>query len=464
MVFRYNKSDDGQQTLNSQFIFGRIYERFCMAVSSNLLELVLTERSVPDSQRAEQLNELVDWDERMIAVAARNADIQALLDIATEQLANPIALFDSALVLVASSGDLPEGYERTIWADVLEKGYSPIEFYTADEWKDMMRRVVPHGRPQLFNPSRSPGHENLAALVTVGGRQFGTIGQVDLVAPFSDLEVALAEHVRNRIELALAIQAGMQIGEDEIASLLSRLVQGKDVDGTNLHFHLRKLGMSESDRWRVFVCPLSLEDEGEQGEVTRRSTVRRLSKVLPGSLSITFGGAFIAVTNDSRLDDAACDHLQKALAQMRLTCGMSDAFVGLTNLPPYYRQCRIALDEAERSGRTGLIPFLEAYASSISRLVEEAAPLETYCNQTLLSLARKGYRGDVEQGRELVRQLQVFLLSGHNLRAAARRLYLHRNTLAYRLDRLGELLGANLQELEPDETLRLIISCQLALG
>ncbi len=59
--------------------------------------------------------------------------------------------------------------------------------------------------------------------------------------------------------------------------------------------------------------------------------------------------------------------------------------------------------------------------------------------------------------RELLCTLQVYLDSNGQVREAAKRLYVHRNTLAYRLERLQDLLGCDLKELDTIIDLRLAL-------
>jgi DNA-binding PucR family transcriptional regulator len=53
---------------------------------------------------------------------------------------------------------------------------------------------------------------------------------------------------------------------------------------------------------------------------------------------------------------------------------------------------------------------------------------------------------DRERGSDLIRTLRVYLARGANASEAADRLFLHRNSLLYRLARIGELTGLDLKD------------------
>jgi|SRR5215212_5027517 DNA-binding PucR family transcriptional regulator len=53
---------------------------------------------------------------------------------------------------------------------------------------------------------------------------------------------------------------------------------------------------------------------------------------------------------------------------------------------------------------------------------------------------------DQERGSDLIRTLKVYLTTGANASEAADRLFLHRNSLLYRLARIGELTDLDLKD------------------
>ncbi|HBQ94212.1 MAG: helix-turn-helix domain-containing protein [Firmicutes bacterium] len=76
----------------------------------------------------------------------------------------------------------------------------------------------------------------------------------------------------------------------------------------------------------------------------------------------------------------------------------------------------------------------------------------TFVREKLGALLKNG-----PYSRELLWTLQVYLDCNGQVREAAKRLYVHRNTLAYRLERLQDLLGCDLKELDTIIDLRLAL-------
>ena len=94
----------------------------------------------------------------------------------------------------------------------------------------------------------------------------------------------------------------------------------------------------------------------------------------------------------------------------------------------------------------GLVPLTSLF-DTIPRPVRS-----TFVRQKLGALLQNG-----PYSRELLWTLQVYLDSNGQVREAAKRLYVHRNTLAYRLERLQDLLGCDFKELDTIIDLRLAL-------
>lgn len=88
-------------------------------------------------------------------------------------------------------------------------------------------------------------------------------------------------------------------------------------------------------------------------------------------------------------------------------------------------------------------------------LAESSASLERFCQDTIGPLLAH----DRKNRTELVRTLRVFLEHGQNSAKAAKVLYIHYNTLRYRLDRIKETLGDALDN--PQQRLTIEVALQI---
>ena len=96
----------------------------------------------------------------------------------------------------------------------------------------------------------------------------------------------------------------------------------------------------------------------------------------------------------------------------------------------------------------------------MDRLLELRTALDTLRGdpevyRSLEPLLRPLRQYDDARGADLMLTLRRFLDEGGNIAATADRLFLHRNSVIYRLGRIGELTGLDLRDREVRETLRM---------
>lgn len=137
-----------------------------------------------------------------------------------------------------------------------------------------------------------------------------------------------------------------------------------------------------------------------------------------------------------------------------VTVGMGSYHPGVLGLRTAYHEA----DQAEQIGREIFGPGqVTAFADlGVYRLLyafRKNPELAEFCQETLAALVEY----DARSGTALVETLEVYFRCDANLGLAAAALYLHRNSLAYRLRRIAELTGFNLDSLEDRFRLQLAL-------
>ena len=123
-----------------------------------------------------------------------------------------------------------------------------------------------------------------------------------------------------------------------------------------------------------------------------------------------------------------------------------DAFVGLSSrpvagvgrVPDAVREARLALRSARAGGRR-VVPYGDNDAPFLPRTVGEASAVVDRILGPLLAY-------DAEHSSELVHSLEEFLRANRSWQRAAETLYVHKQTLVYRIKRIEELTGRRLDD------------------
>ena len=154
-------------------------------------------------------------------------------------------------------------------------------------------------------------------------------------------------------------------------------------------------------------------------------------------------------------DEAALDFLIAELDHFftvhRLHCGVSNPFRRLSTLQGYYRQGMAALD---KGGEEGLHFYRDIMLEHmLSHIPDEQIP---YLISPDIARIKKA---EEEFSFSLLDTLRTYLACNCNLNRAAEHLFIHKNTLLYRMNHIRSIIRCDLND--PDERLLLMLSFKL---
>ena len=144
---------------------------------------------------------------------------------------------------------------------------------------------------------------------------------------------------------------------------------------------------------------------------------------------------------DTLLSEAGCE----------LAVGVSGSFREAEALPEAWRQARQVLSLGRRLHPEARLFHWDRMV--VERLLAELTPEQTAAYRGIL-FNRKTARFFNE---ETLRTIETFLDADLNLSDTARQLYIHRNTLVYRLDKLQQLTGLDLRKFDDAMTFRILL-------
>ena len=150
---------------------------------------------------------------------------------------------------------------------------------------------------------------------------------------------------------------------------------------------------------------------------------------------------YVQALRDTLLSEAGCE----------LALGVSAFFRETEVLPDAWRQAKQALALGMRLHPQEQVFFWHRMV--VERLLDELTPQQKADYQGIL-FNRKTARFFDE---EILRTIETFLNTDLNLSDTARQLFIHRNTLVYRLDRIQQLTGLDLRRFNDAMTFRILL-------
>jgi sugar diacid utilization regulator len=200
-------------------------------------------------------------------------------------------------------------------------------------------------------------------------------------------------------------------------------------------------------------------------------TLRALRSLASGALATAEEGetaAEIAVIvpaeDDERLGRAAAGlarELDDGLPGFHLTIGHSRRAADPVDLYRAGNEARLAVNVGEAEGRS-LLAFEDtgAYRLLLPAISEDPRELERFYAETVAPLSAY----DEQYETELVATVEAYLDNDGNVAATAKRLFTHRHTIRYRLERVKELCGHDVSATEGREKLGLGLKAMRVLG
>ncbi len=282
-------------------------------------------------------------------------------------------------------------------------------------------------------------------------------GLVEVMAAFATLEV----------ERARSSEWG---NEGAVADLISDLLDGSLTDGDDLAARASELGC-ELDRGGGVLMVRAHSGSAQEGDWRSRvldMTVRTVRAVAPGSIAATgeseqgpIVGIVVPTSDEDRLlkvEESLERELPRSLAGLTVTISRSRHAAGPTEFERAIREARLALNVGEAEGRSP-IAFEDtgAYRLLLGTTAEE---LHSFYSETVEPLVLY----DEQYETDLVATVETYLDSDANVPATAGKMFTHRHTIRYRLERVKDLSGHDATATEGRERLGLGIKAMRVLG
>jgi sugar diacid utilization regulator len=272
-----------------------------------------------------------------------------------------------------------------------------------------------------------------------------------LRAPERATEEALTAFVRAVLDRELS-------GREDILARAGEL--GLDlVEGATILVARAHPRVPTEDGWRHRV--LSVADRGARATVPGAAAVLAARKEAPGAeVVVLLPGVDDGAA--ARAADAVLRELQSSLPGHAFALGRSRPATDPADLHRAGAEALLAANVAEGNADRPVLAFDEsgAYRLLLSAMSEDPAELQRFYAETVEPLV--AYDEQYETG--LVATVEAFLEADGNVAGTAQRMFTHRHTIRYRLERVKELSGLDVGSTDGREKLSLGLKAMRVLG
>ncbi|OMD79751.1 PucR family transcriptional regulator [Paenibacillus odorifer] len=409
----------------------------CLTLLPNELDLLDLSEKISTILAHE--NRLIEHMHTLISALNSNKGLQHMTNEATRIFGNPVIIVDAGYKLLAMCQapipSRPDIEQQRHLGYVLDRNIQSMK----------KSNLYERTRMALFPYySRDPETKNgwITAFVYVHGIEFAQVSVMELDREFTDIDFELVKFLCELVSVELQKSDFYKSNQGMVHSfLLTELLTGDLYDANVIAMRLAHMEWPLSSNLRV----LTLIDQNNgffEGKV--QLVAQHLSQFLPNNRWIVFQGRIvflISLTDSSHEIITKEERILEFLQVNSLTASMSDSFSQLNFLRKYYKQCLAAIDLGLQLDFNKSIYVYEDYlCEHIGKIISEHHDLADFCHPVIQKLIAY----DHTHKTSLLPTLEAYLQYVDAPALAAKALFIHRNTLFYRINRIRELFQLDL--------------------
>lgn len=403
------------------------------------------------------------WYERLSNILNEQRSFSNFLVLAAEKLNTSFILFDEDLRIISQANSRNNApFDNPIWREVSLTGrFSPkmrvfkkknssslyIDNYSEPFRLEFLSTQENHTQTNIFNR----------------GHLCGMLLGFSCHEPITDGHLAILGHLQKMLEsVAESSQtSGFFFSNEDV--ILINLLKGENISDAQLFAFLEKKHWDVHQKTYRLLIFLPTFDSYSRNEFL--SGLRRdISEVLINCASCIYDGSVVVLVSDAS-QNVSDDFKMRILAFCQpnfLSCGISSTLSSMDEIYHYYRSTR-TLVEATGLSKPRVLTFSDDFFNFLLTKLSKDLNLDSIIHLQISRL----YNYDKENDTELTSTLLSYLQCGQNLGKTSKKLFIHRNTLVYRLKKISELINnANIlceDCLPDDEFFYVYLSCKIVL-
>lgn len=396
-----------------------------------------------------------NWEFSLLEVIADKEPIKQIGLLSESFLRHPFQFYDSGILCVFSiynDAYYSRPYNYPIQKDRIhlypEEGNALI---LTTSYQQAMQKRTPVMIEEGFFPMRT-----MFQSVHLAEKFVGNLLVDELGPPFREGDFTLLHYIGKITERYLRHNNILSLGTPiAVEEILTALLEKEIIEESNLNLFLESLGFCSDDS---FFCVVISPTHAKGNHNTLSLLSIQVSKATQSKCYLEYEGklVFVFQTTPNRSREQILQIVLPILRDYFVQCGISLSFQDFQNLHDYHWQCLRALELGQAKDPTYWFYRFENYM--LDHLI-----LSSFDSHNPKIMIPEGLTRlleyDKEHETQFVEILKTYLDHNMSLTTTAKLLYVHKNTLLYRLEKMKEILQMNLED--PD--IRLLLCAALRI-
>lgn len=379
--------------------------------------------------------------------------VGTLMKAASSMFGNPLVLLDTAYKLISHYAASP--VNESFWEYLITYGHASEEQIMLFETKDIMRNCYESDNPVIINGIKDKISTSLVCKILINHNIVGGFGIIQANKQISTADAKLAFFFSRLLGEELERSEDFHPSDGFIfEQLLYDLLSITPETRTSLEKRIRVFDYHANNKYYAFSIPLDLS-QSVSGDYMRN----KIREMFPQNHVLFLREKLmIYIIADMNKEQFGffLKTISSFLHKRNLQCGVSEPFLSLIEFQSNSHCAKCALDIGKKIHPDKVIYLFDNYRI-YSFFLESSSSfnIKSYCDQNIYILIEY----DSQKGTELFQSLYAYLVNKGNIKLAAEQLFIHRNTLDYRIEKIISLTGWNLND--NSTFFNLLFTCEL---
>lgn len=391
-----------------------------------------------------------DWYSTMLEYA-QDHKYEQIINESYPVFHNPLVLINGNCRVLAMSSQYGADEVDEEWNYLKKRGYSSVT--AIHQFSSVWYRNLQLDGTQHFRQTESAGNSGISVQIAVHDISCGRLTLLEKTRKVNPGDYQLLELLGSILRLPLYEEEGKDADVLPNLNVFESMLSGGQVTPDLVRSQLAYNGWKEDDNYEVYAFSFQDPDpeRNEQNEWLLANTLRGQ---FPNSEAIRLGGKILLICNLTQARQAPpADQIQQIAERNHLLAGVSLARESIYSLRALYDQAAAAIyygDLLHPENRC-----FRFYDYAMEFIMESSSLSEAFL--ALHPDVAVLWKKKIDEKDQLFDTLKAYLNNERSQSKTSGKLYIHRNTLIYRLRKLEEYLHCDMDEVYNRDYMKLSI-------
>ena len=412
--------------------FKNLFNIPSLLLNTNNLSLIINFITKLQKENEEYLKKLIYNDyPRLVHLITKNSGLNEIINLASNILDNPLIITDNSYDLLAYSRG--QNIDDPIWNEIVKNSYCPYHIVKMMAKEGFLNKLKKEKSPVFLEKGKfSDLIRRLVCEIKIEEEVKAFIALLEYNKKITKLDIEIMNFISSIIAAEMAKSDAITHAKGKLQdNFMLDLIQRNIKDNTSAKNRAKTLNWKTEPYFQV----ITIKKENRERFTGQHfhSLDSLIKKQFPESkISSSNTNIIIFLFNQkNNLNSNKLENIIEYCKDNKLYIGIGRKKEKIIDLSESYKEANKALKFNDKLNQNNTVTFYNNV--NIYDIVEEIP------DDNLHPAAKTILNYDKNNNTELLKTLKNYYAQGQNMNSTAKKLYVHRNTVNYRLQKIKEI-------------------------